>query len=61
VGGNTKGYNANLYRSATITQQLIMPPAAVKTIRNQIFWQYAKLIAKSAGLEVHDYVPAVGY
>jgi hypothetical protein len=28
-----------------------MPPAAVKTIRDQIFWQYAILIAKSAGLE----------
>lgn len=28
-----------------------MPPAAVKTIRDQIFWQYAKLISKSAGLE----------
>ena len=28
-----------------------MPPAAVRTIRDQIFWQYAKLIAKSAGLE----------
>jgi hypothetical protein len=28
-----------------------MPPAAVKTTRDQIFWQYAKLIAKSAGLE----------
>jgi hypothetical protein len=28
-----------------------MPPAVVKTIRDQIFWQYAKLIAKSAGLE----------
>ena len=28
-----------------------MPPAAVKTIRDQIFWQYAKLIAKSAGLK----------
>jgi hypothetical protein len=27
-----------------------MPPAAVKNIRDQIFWQYAKLIAKSAGL-----------
>jgi hypothetical protein len=27
-----------------------MPPAAVKTIRDQIFWQYAKLISKSAGL-----------
>jgi 5-methylcytosine-specific restriction endonuclease McrA len=28
-----------------------MPPAAVRTIRDQIFWQYAKLISKSAGLE----------
>jgi hypothetical protein len=28
-----------------------MLPAAVKTIRDQIFWQYAKLISKSAGLE----------
>ena len=28
-----------------------MPPAAVKTICDQIFWQYAKLIAKSAGFE----------
>jgi hypothetical protein len=28
-----------------------MPPPAVRTIRDQIFWQYAKLIAKSAGLE----------
>jgi hypothetical protein len=27
-----------------------MPPTAVKTIRDQIFWQYAKLISKSAGL-----------
>ena len=27
-----------------------MPPAAVKTIRDQIFWQYAKMISKSAGL-----------
>ena len=26
-----------------------MPPAAVKTIRDLIYWQYAKLIAKSAG------------
>lgn len=25
-----------------------MPPAAVKTLRDLIFWQYAKLIAKSA-------------
>jgi hypothetical protein len=28
-----------------------MPPAAVRTIRDQIFWQYAKLISRSAGLE----------
>jgi hypothetical protein len=28
-----------------------MPPGAVRTIRDQIFWQYAKLISKSAGLE----------
>jgi len=27
-----------------------MPPPAVKTIRDEIFWQYAKLISKSAGL-----------
>jgi hypothetical protein len=26
-----------------------MPPSAVKTIRDVIYWQYAKLIAKSAG------------
>lgn len=28
-----------------------MPPPAVKTIRDLIYWQYAKLIAKSAGQE----------
>lgn len=27
-----------------------MPPAVVKTIEEEIFWQYAKLISKSAGL-----------
>lgn len=27
-----------------------MPPAIVQTIRDEIFWQYAKLISKSAGL-----------
>jgi len=27
-----------------------MPPRAVKTIRDLIFWQYAKIIAESAGL-----------
>ena len=26
-----------------------VPPSAVKTIRDLIYWQYAKLIAKSAG------------
>ncbi|MFH1895157.1 MAG: HNH endonuclease [archaeon] len=26
-----------------------MPPAVVKTIKEEIFWQYAKLISKSAG------------
>jgi hypothetical protein len=29
---------------------LFMPPPAVKTIGDQIFWQYAKLISRSAGL-----------
>lgn len=29
-----------------------MPPAAVKTIRDEIFWQYAKLISKSAGFGI---------
>lgn len=27
-----------------------MPPSIVKTIREEIYWQYAKLISKSAGL-----------
>jgi hypothetical protein len=27
-----------------------MPPPAVKTIRDLIFWQYAQLISKSAGI-----------
>ncbi len=30
-----------------------MPPSAVKTIRDEIFWQYAKLISKSAGLGIN--------
>jgi hypothetical protein len=30
-----------------------MPPPAVKTIRDEIFWQYTNLIAKSAGFEGH--------
>jgi hypothetical protein len=29
-----------------------MPPAAVKTIKDLIFWQYAKLISKSAGFGI---------
>jgi len=28
-----------------------MPPPAVKTIRDLIYWQYSKIIAKSSGLE----------
>jgi len=28
-----------------------MPPKAVKTVRDLIFWQYAKLIAHSAGMD----------
>jgi len=31
-----------------------MPPTAVKTIREEIYWQYAKLISKSAGFGVAD-------
>ena len=27
-----------------------MPPQAVKTVRNQIYWQYSKIIADSAGV-----------
>lgn len=27
-----------------------MPPPAVKTVRDLIFWQYAKIIAESAGM-----------
>jgi len=29
-----------------------MPPAIVKTIREEIYWQYAKLISKAAGLGI---------
>jgi hypothetical protein len=32
-----------------------VPPAAVKTIKDLIFWQYAKIIADSAGIGKHDY------
>ncbi len=34
-----------------IGDPLFMPPSAIKTIRDLIYWQYAKLIAKSAGFE----------
>ncbi|MFA4890885.1 MAG: HNH endonuclease [Candidatus Gracilibacteria bacterium] len=29
-----------------------MPPSAVRTVRDQIYWQYAKLISKSAGFGI---------
>lgn len=32
-----------------------MPPAAVKTIRDLIFWQYAKIIAASSGMGKNNY------
>ena len=32
-----------------------MPPAVVKTVRDLIFWQYAKIIAESAGVGKRDY------
>lgn len=32
-----------------------MPPSAVKTVRDLIFWQYAKIIADSAGIGKKDY------
>lgn len=31
-----------------------MPPAIVKTIKDEIFWQYAKLISKSAGFGINQ-------
>ena len=31
-----------------------MPPPAVKTIKDAIFWQYAKLISKSAGFGINQ-------
>lgn len=31
-----------------------MPPAIIKTIREEIFWQYAKLISKSAGFGIDN-------
>jgi len=32
-----------------------MPPAAVKTVKDLIFWQYAKIIAASSGIGKYDY------
>ena len=32
-----------------------MPPAVVKTVKDLIFWQYAKIIAASAGVGKYDY------
>ncbi|OLS13530.1 MAG: HNH endonuclease [Promethearchaeota archaeon CR_4] len=32
-----------------------MPPKGVKSIRDLIFWQYAKLIAQSAGMGKSNY------
>jgi hypothetical protein len=32
-----------------------MPPAVVKTVRDLIYWQYAKIIAESAGFRKEDY------
>lgn len=31
-----------------------MPPTSVKTIREEIYWQYAKLISKAAGFGVEE-------
>jgi|WetSurMetagenome_2_1015567.scaffolds.fasta_scaffold74657_3 hypothetical protein len=31
-----------------------MPPNAVKTIKDTIYWQYAKLISKSAGMKINE-------
>ena len=33
-----------------------MPPSAVKTIRDLIFYQYAKIIAVSAGISGHGFI-----
>ena len=31
-----------------------LPPTTVNTIREEIYWQYAKLISKSAGFGISD-------
>jgi hypothetical protein len=33
----------------------IIPPSAVKSIRDLIFWQYAKIISESAGAGKKEY------
>ena len=32
-----------------------MPPTVVKTVKDLIYWQYAKIIADSAGMGKKDY------
>jgi hypothetical protein len=32
-----------------------MPPAVVKSVKDLIYWQYAKIIAESAGIGKKDY------
>jgi len=36
--------------SASLCEGLATPPAAVKTLRELIYWQYAKIISNSAGM-----------
>jgi len=37
-----------------IEQGIPLPPPVVKTIRDEIYWQYAKLISKSAGFGINQ-------
>jgi len=32
-----------------------MPPSAVKTVRDVIFWQYSKIVAESSGMGKKNY------
>lgn len=32
-----------------------MPPLAVKTVKQVIFWQYAKIVSESAGMGKQNY------
>jgi hypothetical protein len=34
---------------------MFVPPAVVKTLKDLLYWQYAKIIAESAGMGNHDY------